>query len=452
MFQTAIKFVLQIVLLVSVASCYRGKRIVNSSFEEKDTVHSFDEQRLRLKEKQGKGLLILTFSGGGTRAAAFSYGVLKQLRDTEYQDGNDITRRLLDDVDIISSVSGGSFTAAYYGLFGEQIFVEFESVFLKKNVQSDLIRGLFNPLNWFSLISNQFDRTNLAIDYYDKNIFKKKTFADLYTQQGPEILINATDLSSGSRINFNQSMFTALCSDISKLKIAHAVTASSAVPVIFPPITLKNFDNCNVNYPDWLKQLELKENKTKRELELLTTVKKYFDKQDIQYLHLIDGGISDNLGLRSIFDTVTLRGGIKNALRLVNVDRPDYLAVVVVNAEKLALRPMSKSSKSPPTSQVISAVSSIQIQRYNTESITLIDQTLKKWAETLKDGDYKPKTFFIQLDYQHVVDEKQRIIFQNAPTSFALEQNVVDNFINVGQTLLKNSPKYQEMVDFIQHR
>jgi NTE family protein len=68
--------------------------------------------------------LFLTFSGGGTRAAALSYGVLEELRKTEVViDGR--KRSLLDEVDGISSVSGGSFTAGYYGLFGDRIFEDF---------------------------------------------------------------------------------------------------------------------------------------------------------------------------------------------------------------------------------------------------------------------------------------------------------------------------------------
>ena len=71
-------------------------------------------------------LLLLTFSGGGTRAAAFSYGVLETLRDTKVTiHGHE--GRLLDKVDWISGVSGGSFTAAYYGLFRDRIFQDFES-------------------------------------------------------------------------------------------------------------------------------------------------------------------------------------------------------------------------------------------------------------------------------------------------------------------------------------
>jgi len=66
-------------------------------------------------------LYFLAFSGGGTRAAAFSYGVLEELRRTEVViDGQ--RRRLIDEVDIISGVSGGSFTALAYSLYGERLY------------------------------------------------------------------------------------------------------------------------------------------------------------------------------------------------------------------------------------------------------------------------------------------------------------------------------------------
>ena len=92
--------------------------------------------------------VVLAFSGGGTRAAALSYGVLEELARTRIVwEGK--SGRLLDEVDLISSVSGGSFTAAYYGLFGDRIFSDFESAFLKRNIQSRLLAPYFSPVNWF---------------------------------------------------------------------------------------------------------------------------------------------------------------------------------------------------------------------------------------------------------------------------------------------------------------
>lgn len=70
--------------------------------------------------------IILAFSGGGTRAAAFSYGILEGLESVRYHPTTGPERTLLDDVDVISSVSGGSFTAAHYALFGTKGFKQFE--------------------------------------------------------------------------------------------------------------------------------------------------------------------------------------------------------------------------------------------------------------------------------------------------------------------------------------
>ncbi|MEA1992724.1 MAG: patatin-like phospholipase family protein, partial [Thermodesulfobacteriota bacterium] len=50
--------------------------------------------------EQDKLFIALAFSGGGTRAAAFSYGVLKGLNETPLQGKPDLT--LLDEVDVIS--------------------------------------------------------------------------------------------------------------------------------------------------------------------------------------------------------------------------------------------------------------------------------------------------------------------------------------------------------------
>jgi NTE family protein len=146
-------------------------------------------------------LFILTFSGGGTRAAALSYGVLRTLADTRVVvEGK--PRRLLDEVDGISSVSGGSFTAAYYGLFGDRIFEDFEEKFLKHDVQSELTKRVLSPLSWPKLGSLYYDRSDLAADYYDQLLFENKTFQDIHILKGPKIAINATNLALGALIRY----------------------------------------------------------------------------------------------------------------------------------------------------------------------------------------------------------------------------------------------------------
>lgn len=122
-----------------------ASRLINEPIAraQPDSGYSVDVHVTQRPNHDRSTLLILAFSGGGTRAAAFSYGVLEELRQTPVI-VNGHQRRMLDEVDIITSVSGGSFTALAYALYGDRLFAEYESRFLKRNVQGALIARVLN--------------------------------------------------------------------------------------------------------------------------------------------------------------------------------------------------------------------------------------------------------------------------------------------------------------------
>src|SRR5438876_10058779 len=158
-------------------------------------------------------LLMPAFSGGCTRAAALDYGVLEELARTGVGPPSQ-QHRLLDEVDLISSVSGGSFTAAYYALWGDRIFSDFEPQFLKKRVQNALRLRILAPWNTVRLFSPTFNRSDLAAEYYERLLFKGATFGDLAARPvTPFLIINSTDLPSWSRFEFTQDQFDFLNSD-----------------------------------------------------------------------------------------------------------------------------------------------------------------------------------------------------------------------------------------------
>ena len=198
-------------------------------------------------------LLIVNFSGGGTRAAAFAYGALQALRDARVRfDGRE--RSLADEIDILASVSGGSFTAAYFALNGARTFDEFEERFLRRDIQRALLWRLLSPWNWVRLASPYFGRSDLAAEYYDKELFHGATLGDLLQGDGPALLINATDMTLAARFTFDQEQFDLLCSDTLRFPIARAVAASSAVPLALSPVTLKNYAarGCGYDPPAWV--------------------------------------------------------------------------------------------------------------------------------------------------------------------------------------------------------
>ncbi len=82
----------------------------------------------------------LAFSGGGTRGAAFAFGVLQQLERTQAPRAKQ-PHDLLDNVAIVSGVSGGSIIAAYYGLKGRGAMTDFREQFLTQDLMAECRQG-----------------------------------------------------------------------------------------------------------------------------------------------------------------------------------------------------------------------------------------------------------------------------------------------------------------------
>ena len=396
----------------------------------------------------GDTLVVLAFSGGGTRAAAMSYGVLEELRDTRLNGGK---TRLLDEVDRISSVSGGSFTSAYYGLFGDRIFEDFREVFLYKDVQGELTGLVLGLVDMVRRLFSTESRTEVAIRYYDKNIFRGKTFADLARSPGPFILINASDLNSRSQFIFIQPQFDFLCSNLSDFKVARAVAASSAVPVLFAPILVKRHDDCEMPKPQWLQEAEdtARRNDDQRLMEAVNSLNFYLDKNNPPYATLVDGGITDNLGLRTLLRNVGLSGGILKMYQRASRSGPPprRIVVIVVNASVTSITDIGKSQVLPSLADTLTVVTDMQLHLYNTETNSLLKEELMRWANTLSSGTgYPVESYFIDIDATDIEDEQERVYFNKIPTSFSLEREQADRLISLARRMLRNNPEYRRLL------
>jgi NTE family protein len=154
-------------IAVVVAACTGcASRPVNEHITAVDPAHGYrlEVSLANRSNNDPRTVLVLAFSGGGTRAAALSYGVLEALRCKEIVVDSQ-RRRLLDEVDAITGVSGGSFTALAYALYGDRLFSEYETRFLKRDVQGSLLGRVFNPIYWPKLVGGSYGRSELAADY-----------------------------------------------------------------------------------------------------------------------------------------------------------------------------------------------------------------------------------------------------------------------------------------------
>ncbi len=401
------------------------------------------------QETNNQTLLILTFSGGGTRAAAFSYGVLKGLQNSRIiKKGGPVP--LLSEVDLISSVSGGSFTAAYYGLFGEQIFSDYENRFLKHPIQSELIHRWLSPKSWGKLGSDFFNRSDLAAEYYNQQIFQNKNFSDMRKDM-PLIIINSTDISAGMPFSFIPSNMNWICSDLGSYPVSRAVAASSAVPGLFSPIALKNFSGCDTQ------QQTYQHHFFKTSQQLTTSDKnKYQNKNRYPYLHLVDGGISDNLGIRPILNIMTTQNN--NFLQFLNKYQLNHIknvAIIVVNAADDISPQIAQTAQEPSLEETIGAVTTLQSHRYNADTLRLLAENIKVWekqTQSVRCSSQKTRncskiTFhIIELNLKQLPKTlaEQASLYK---TSLELPEKQVDTLIYAGQYLLNHSKSYLKFIE-----
>jgi NTE family protein len=388
-------------------------------------------------------LVFLAFSGGGTRAAALSYGVLKGLAATEIEIGGK-RRRLLDEVDVISSVSGGSFTAAYYGLHGERTFADYESRFLRKDVEAALIERFLWPPNLVRIMSGTYGRSDVAAAYYDEILFDGATFGDLFHPKAPLVVINATDLASGSRFGFTQLFFDLICADYDRYPISRGVAASSAVPLLLSPITLRNYTpECGYTAPPWLEAVAKDRTSPRRQAEARVLLS-YLDVEHRKYVHLVDGGIADNLGLRAAFQFVGAEQSSRAAFEQIGHPHPRLILMILVNAQSHHEPTFAESAASPALTELIDTVTSDQISLYNFETIELVSTALESWATELSTPKRPVSAEFVDVSFDAVQDEADREALNAIGTNFSLTDEEVDRLIGAGQSLLRASPQFQE--------
>ncbi|MGH7184373.1 MAG: patatin-like phospholipase family protein [Nitrospiraceae bacterium] len=206
-----------------------------------------------LEQEDGR-FVALAISGGGSRAANFGAATMLELQ----------RRGLLEQVDVISGVSGGTLPAVYYGL-GDKAGAFTEPAVreaLGYDFQSSWIRRWFLPQNIFRYWLSDFTRSDIMVQVFNNNLFHDATFKDL--RPHPKILLNSTVHNDHTRFTFTDERFAALHSVLATYHLANAVNASSAFPGAFQDVTLQTY----VDPP--------------------------------QYFHLYDGGPIDNLGIQGI--------------------------------------------------------------------------------------------------------------------------------------------------------
>ena len=253
-------------------------------------------------------LFVLSFSGGGTRAAAFSYGVLEELRRTEIVvDGQ--RRRLIDEVDVITGVSGGSFTALAYALYGDRLFSEYEERFLKRDVQGALVGRTLNPFNWWKFIGGSAGRSELAAELLRRDPVR-----------GRDVRRSARQAGAGRDRDRDRHLDRIAARVLPERLRPALLGPEQGAPVARGGHVLRGPGRAVGGDVQQLRRhLRLsvsglgagrRQPRDRAARPSGRALQRYREMQDFQnskerpYIHLVDGGVSDNIGVRGVLETL----------------------------------------------------------------------------------------------------------------------------------------------------
>jgi NTE family protein len=338
-----------------------------------------------VRENSDELFVVVTFSGGGKRASAFSFGVLEALRDISVTVPGGARRPLLDEIDIISAVSGGAFTAAYYALHGYDTFEQFPTRFLEHDTAAAIRRVLFSPANWPRLMTSKVSRSDLAAEYLDREIFDHATVADLIGRS-PRVIVTATDLVRAAPFAFTREQMNGVCMDPASVPLARAVFASADTPIYFAPLVMRNFaGRCDYRPPASANLGNIREDEYYR-VERARRLASFLDSKNYPYLHLADGALTDNLGARAFLDEVNLGDDVTDALRRNGFSRATRMLFIVVDARTGFDQQYAKQSEPLGIQNVLDAVTSVTFNRYSFETINLLRARVGRWERQVRDA------------------------------------------------------------------
>jgi NTE family protein len=406
----------------------------------------------------------LSFSGGGSRAAAFAYGVLHELGRTQIT-SQGRNSPLIDQVDFVSSVSGGSVTAAYFALKGGAMLDDFEDKFLKLDVEAALRTSVSLP-NLVRLSSGGLNDSTGLQSWLDENLFRNATYRDVLKPGRPTLWINASDIYNRTPFVFNKTTFAALCSDLGTFPLSEAVAASAAVPLVFAPVIVRNYaERCDYAMPQWANRALANANAPAVLRANAEAIDRYRRGKQVKFVKLLDGGLTDNLGLTGVLIERLAAEAPYQPITEAQAVRMRRLLFIVVDAGR---PPGGDWAKKVDTdaSDLIQAVADTAVDANVRNTYDSFAAELRNWNRQLIDWRCKlpPQRardllgaerawncrdlsfHVVKVAFDQMPDAGLRAQLEQIPTRFTIEKKHLDLLIDSAGAILRQNSAYQRFL------
>jgi NTE family protein len=412
----------------------------------------------------GETVIGHSFSGGGTRAAAFAHGVLQALSEEPLRDGSG--ESLAHRVGFVSGVSGGSVAAAYFAHRGPAALRDFRQRFLIQDVEASL-RTRLSPVNLARALEGGVnDRTGLP-RWLDANLFGGATFGEIQRPGRPILWLNASDVYNRNVFTFDDWTFSVICSDLGSYPLSQAVAASAAVPVAFTPVMLRNYAHrCAYREPGWVERVRADPEASTVLRTYAAALVTYRNPQRQPIISLLDGGITDNLGLYGLTVARETAGQPYEPMTPQSAARLRNMLFVVVDAGRGPEGDWPTRRRGPTGLEVVQASVDTLIDVNSRHSYDAFRATLEAWRRELiawrcglsadevrrlrgsaagwncRDLDFH----LVRVAFDGVEDPALRRRLNEVETRFRLPEAEVDMVIRAGRSILRADTSYRRFL------
>jgi len=250
--------------------------------------------------------------------------------------------------------------------------------------------------------------------------------------------------------------------------LSRAAAASSAVPVVLSPVTINNYGGtCNTRMPEWMRRFSEAAEPPRpaaRALRSLKDMQAYRDGVHRPYLHLVDGGVSDNVGMRAVLDALEVSQALHEVGAPTTLDSARRIIVFIVNSRSSPPTNWDESEIPPGTVNILLKSAGVPIDRYSYEAVELLRDMAARWQTLRLIGNSaamaanrdpviatalrvpNAEIYAIDVSFAALKDKDELAYLNEQRTSFVLPDEVVDRLRAAAGTIIMDSPEFQRLL------
>ena len=413
----------------------------------------------------GSLIVGVAFSGGGTRAAAFAYGIMSEL-DAISIDEIPRKRTVSDSIRMVSGTSGGAVAAAYFAFRGPDEFHHFRERFLLQDIEQSLHTSLASPANLVRALGGGMNDRDGFAKWLDDELFHGATFSAFDSDLAPLLWLNATDISHGVPFLFTHETFAALCSDLDQVRIADAVAASAALPVAFSPIDVRAYGpDCDYQTPSWKARALTDPHAPLRLNAYARALESYRGDNSLTLIRILDGGITDNIGITGLAlarASAETPYGPLTEVQAVNLER---LLFIVADAGKAPKPAWVMIDRSPRLREIAPALTNATIAASVRKGFDALGLAVRDWQQdiirfrcglteeqvrehrgSLDGWNCSDVQIAVELLSFRDIEPSMQSRLNQIPTRLVLTEEQVDLVINAGREAVRKNAAIQTTV------